>query len=121
MRTPASTRPWNPVISIVVFEPDIGQNLARLGPQWGEDYNRNRLTAIRALVFCNARLANQLGNQDPTLLALCPMHITLIERDGKTIALFTRPTVLGADSPALPTAREIEDGVIAAIEDALDD
>lgn len=99
----------------VVFEPDIGNNLSQFADRWGEQYNRNKLSSIRSLVFCNGWYANQVSNQDPRMLALCPLHMTLIEKDGKTTALFARPTVMAADSPARDTLAELESGVIDAI------
>ena len=42
----------------VVFEPDIGANLARFSEKWGDDYNQNNLSAIRSMVFCNGWYAN---------------------------------------------------------------
>ena len=78
----------------VVLEPDIGSNLAGFSERWGDDYNRNKLSAIRGMVFCNGWYANQVSNLDPQMLAFCPMHITLIEKEGTTTALFARPTVI---------------------------
>jgi len=99
----------------VVFEPNIGQNLASFAKRWGDDYNKNGLTAIRTMVFCNAWYANQVSNQDPRMLAFCPLHLTLVEKDGRTTALFTRPTTFAADSPAQATLAELEETVIDAI------
>jgi len=72
----------------VVFEPNIGANLAGFAEKWGDDYNRNKLSAIRSMVFCNGWYANKVSNLDPNMLGFCPLHITLIERDGKTTVLF---------------------------------
>jgi hypothetical protein len=103
----------------VVFEPDIGSNLSGFAERWGDNYNRNRLSAIRSLVFCNAWYANQVSNRDIAMLALCPMHMTLIEKNGVTTALFARPTVIAADSPARDILAELENEVIAAIREAM--
>ena len=100
----------------VVLEPDIGKNLSGFAERWGDDYNRNALTAIRSMVFCNGWYANQVSNRDPRMLALCPLSLTLIEKDGKTTALFARPSVIAADSPARDIIAELEKAVIAAIE-----
>ena len=105
----------------IVFEPDIGKNLASFAERWGEDYNRSHLDAIRAMVFCNGWYANQAANRDPDMLALCPQHLTLIESHGKTTALYARPTVIAADSPARKVLSELEDGVIAAIKKGMRD
>lgn len=103
----------------VVFEPDIGSNLSTFAERWGDDYNRNGLGAIRSMVFCNAWYANQVSNKDATMLALCPMHMTLIEKKGLTTALFARPTVIAADSPARDVLAELENEVIAAIREGM--
>ncbi len=100
----------------VVFEPDIGANLAHFAERWGEDYNRNRLDGIRAMVFCNAWYANQVGNADPALLALCPLHLTLVGRDGRTGIHFTRPTRVAAGSRGEAIAAELEAAVAEAVE-----
>ena len=99
----------------VVFEPDIGKNLENFAERWGDDYNRNNLSAIRAMVFCNGWYANRVSNLDPGMLGLCPLHATVIGRNGKTTVLFNRPTVIAANSPALKLITQIENEVIDAI------
>ena len=103
----------------VVLEPDIGGNLSSFAERWGDEYNQNRLTAIRSMVFCNGWYANQVSNRDPQMLALCPLSLTLIEKDGKTTALFARPSVIAADSPAKDIVAELESHVIAAIRNGM--
>jgi len=99
----------------VVFEPNIGANLSRFSESWGDDYNKNKLTAIRSMVFCNGWYANQVSNLDPQMLGFCPLHISLIEREGKTTALFNRPSAFTGDSPANELFMKIESEVIEAI------
>jgi uncharacterized protein (DUF302 family) len=99
----------------VVFEPDIGKNLSNFAERWGDQYNRSKLSAIRSMVFCNGWYANQVSNKDPAMLALCPLHMTLIEKGDKTTALFARPTVIAANSPARGILADLETEVIAAI------
>ena len=103
----------------VVFEPNIGANLARFADKWGDNYNRNKLTAIRSMVFCNVWYANKVSNQDPNMLGLCPLHISLIERENRTTVIFNRPSVIAENSPAKELIETIEAEVIAAIESAL--
>ncbi len=103
----------------VVFEANIGRNLARFSEKWGENYNRNKLDGIRSMVFCNGWYANAVSNADPSLLALCPLRMTLIEKDGKTTALFAKPAVIAADSPAHKVLQRIEDEVISAIKKSM--
>ncbi len=103
----------------VVFEPDIGANLARFSDKWGADYNRNNISEIRSMVFCNGWYANKVSNLDPDMLGFCPLHITLTEHEGKTTVLFNRPSVIAQHSPAKALLLEIESKVIAAIQQGL--
>ena len=103
----------------VVFEPDIGANLSRFSEKWGENYNKNDLIAIRSMVFCNPWYANQVSNLDPDMLGFCPLHVSLIERDGKSIVLFNRPSVISKNSPARELLLTIEAEVIEAIQQGL--
>ena len=103
----------------VVFEPDIQGNISRFAERWGEDYNRNKLEGIRAMVFCNGWYANAVSNADPDMMALCPLHITLIQKDGNTRILFVRPTAVATGSKAMSVARDIEQDVVKAIDEAV--
>jgi len=100
----------------VVFEPNIGENLAGFSTRWGEDYNRNDLQGIRSMVFCNGWYANQVSNVDPQLLALCPLHITLYQQDEITHIVFVRPTHVGKGSAATALLEELEVKVSVAVE-----
>lgn len=104
----------------VVFEPDIQSSLSRFAERWGDDYNRNGLEGIRAMVFCNGWYANQVSNADPDMLALCPLHITLVQQQGHTRVLFVRPSRVAAGSKAQTIARELEEEVAKAIDGAID-
>lgn len=103
----------------VVFEPDIGKNLAGFAERWGEDYNRSQLERIKSMVFCNAWYANQVSNADPDLVALCPLHLTLTHKAGVTSVLFVRPDFVARGSAAEAVAKELTAEVITAIEDGI--
>jgi len=103
----------------VVFEADLGGNLAGFAERWGEDLNRNRLDGIRSVVVCNAWYANQVSNADPDLLALCPLRVNLVEKDGVTRVLFARPTAVAAGSPGIAIIEEIEDVISEALHAAV--
>lgn len=100
----------------VVFEPNIGKNLSRFAEKWGDDYNQNKLSNIRSMVFCNVWYANAVSNTDPDMLGLCPLRIGLYEQQGKTTVLFARPTVIAAQSMAKSILQNVEDEVITAIQ-----
>ena len=99
----------------VVFETNIGKNLSRFAQRWGDDYNKNKLDSIRSLIFCNGWYANKVGNADPKMLALCPMHITVTHKKGITSILYVRPSQVAKDSPASKVATELEQDVIRII------
>jgi len=103
----------------VIIEPNLGKSLSHFSKRWGEDYNKNKLTSIRSMVFCNGWYANKISNVDPSLLALCPMRITLYSKDKETHILFVRPGKVAGNSPAQKIAKELEDDVIRTIEVAI--
>jgi uncharacterized protein (DUF302 family) len=103
----------------VVFEPNIGENLARFSDKWGDEYNRNNISAIRSMVFCNGWYANKVSNLDPDMLGFCPLHLTLIEREGKTTVLFNRPASMAGNSPAKELLKTLENEVIEAIKQGM--
>ena len=104
----------------VVFEPNIGKNLAGFSERWGEEYNRNDLQGIRSMVFCNGWYANQVSNIDPQLLALCPLHITLYRQNEMTHIVFVRPTHAGKGGAANALLQELETTVSAAVESGIE-
>jgi uncharacterized protein (DUF302 family) len=103
----------------VVFEPNIGENLKGFAERWGEDYNRNKLSGIRSMVFCNGWYANQVSNLEPQLLALCPLHLSVYGDADTTHVSFVRPSHVGAGSQAMDLLRELETDVVKAIEQGL--
>ncbi|MCI0591386.1 MAG: DUF302 domain-containing protein, partial [Gammaproteobacteria bacterium] len=103
----------------VLFEADIGKNLARNAERWGEDYNRNQLEGIRSMVFCNPWYANQVSNADPRMLVFCPLSLTIIHKQGVSTILFERPSAMAQGSPAEELMWEGENDVINAIETSL--
>jgi len=103
----------------VTFELNLGKNLSHFAKRWGKEYNKNKLKSIRSMIFCNGSYANQLSNIDPSLLALCPLRITLYTKDNETHILFVRPGKVAANSKAQKLAKELEDDVIRTIEVAI--
>lgn len=102
----------------VVFEPDIGNNLAGFANKW-QDYNLNKLDHIKSMVFCNGWYANQVSNADPEMLALCPLHLTVTHKDGVTKILFIRPDYVARGTKAEAIAKSLTADVIKAINESL--
>lgn len=53
------------------------------------------------------------------MLALCPLHISLYEKDGKTSIVMLRPSIIAKGSGAEAKAEELESELTAVIEKAL--
>ncbi|MCW8962844.1 MAG: DUF302 domain-containing protein [Gammaproteobacteria bacterium] len=102
----------------VVEEINIGQNLSRFSDKW-DDYNLSKLEDFRVMIICNGWYTNQVSNADTDMLALCPMRVTLIHKQGVTTVLFARPSTFANNSKALPILREAEETIIKAISHAL--
>ncbi len=100
----------------VIFEPNIGKNLSKMAKRFGDDYNKNNLSGIRSLVFCNPGYANQVSNLDPTMLAICPLSATLIQKENTTTISFVRPSLIAKGSAAEEVLTEVEKIIINAIE-----
>lgn len=103
----------------VVFEADMGAQMARFAAEWGDDYNRNGLEGVRTMVACNAWWTNRVANADPDMLAFCPLRVALTNKAGVTRVMFERPTLMAADSPALSVMQEIEAELKTAIDAAV--
>jgi uncharacterized protein (DUF302 family) len=103
----------------VIFEPNMGRTLAGMAERLGKDYNRNQLSTMRSLVFCNPVLTNRIANADPALLALCPLHVSLTHKDGVSSVFFARPGVLAAGSPGAAEVQSIESEIDQIIREAL--
>ena len=100
----------------VIFEANIGKNLARNAEKWGDDYNRNKYEEVRSMIICNPYYANQVMNLDPRMMALCPMNVTVLHKEGNTTILFERLLPVAAGSPAEDILWEVENTIISAIE-----
>lgn len=95
----------------ILFRANMGQVLSKR-----ED--RSELDEIRSVMFCNPRYANQAAKTDPDVLALCPLHVTVLEEHGKTRFLFVRPSSVTAGSEAAATISQVEDMVLTALQAA---
>ena len=104
----------------VVYEIDMLENLTKFAAKNGvKDFNLNQLEGIKSMVFCNGALAVKISNADPTMLAMCPLHLTLTQKAGRATILFVRPSFIAHGSKAEAPAKELEEKVIKAIESGL--
>jgi uncharacterized protein (DUF302 family) len=102
----------------VVYEAYISDALAKHAGDWGTEYNKNGIEIVRSMVICSPWYANQILNQDPKMIAVCPINVTVTYKQGMATVLFKRLAAVGAGSPALGVLQEMDDkiiGVIAAV------
>lgn len=103
----------------VAFEPNMGKFMQKFAEKWADNYNKNQLESVRSLVFCNIWWTNELANADPQSLALCPLSITLVHKQGISTAYFRRPSVGMENSPAYAGLQKIENEIMQIIKTAL--
>ncbi len=103
----------------VIFEANIGKNLARNAERWGDDYNKNKFELVKSMVVCNPYYANQVMNLDPSMMALCPITIAVMHKQGTSTVLFERLTPVAKGSAAEDVLWEVENTIITAIENAV--
>ena len=106
---------------IVVSEIDILDKFKHAGlpKKFGKKFNTNKLTGIKAIIACNGFFGNEVANSDPQMMALCPVRITMIEKDGKSQMLFARPSKSSEGTKAHKALSDLEAKVIKALESAL--
>jgi len=103
----------------VVFEADMGRRMGRFKDEWGNDYNRNNLQGVRAMVFCNIEWTNRIGNADPQLLGLCPLHVTLYSHRGRTHVVVPRLGAMAQGSPGAQAASGLEATIKGILDKAI--
>ena len=102
---------------MVVWQLDILEEFKKKGldKKFGKKFNTSALANVRTMVACNGKLGNAVMNADPSMMAYCPVRLTLTEKDGKTSVLFVRPSSAPKDSKAYPVLVKLEKKVIGAI------
>jgi len=103
---------------IVVSEINILEKFKHAGlpKKFGKNFNTNNLEAIKAIIACNGFFGNEVANSDPEMMALCPVRITLIQQNGKSKILFTRPSHASEGTKANEILKKLENRVIFALE-----
>ncbi len=99
----------------IIAKADISGTLARMKGKLGASYNKRHYGKVESIIFCNPFYANEVLNADPDMMALCPLKIMLMEKNGKTTALFIRPTAIAGNSHARKTLNTVEQKVKHAL------
>jgi len=102
----------------IISKADISGTLERMKGKLGKAYNKRGYTKAQSIIFCNPFYANDVLNLDPEMMALCPLKIMLLEKNGKTTALFVLPSVFAKKSPARKLLNEVEKKVKKALRNA---
>ena len=102
----------------IISKADISATLKRMKGKLGKEYNKRGYTKVQSIIFCNPFYANDILNLDPDMMALRPLKIMLLEKNGKTTALFVPPSIFTQKSPAKKVLKEVEDKVKKALKNA---
>ena len=102
----------------IISKADISGTLASMKGKLGKDYNKRGYEEAKSIIFCNPFYANDVMNADPDMMALCPLKIMLMSKNGKTTALFVLPSKLAGKSPAKKILIEVENKVKKALKNA---
>ncbi|MCW8894925.1 MAG: DUF302 domain-containing protein [Sulfurimonas sp.] len=105
---------------VVTYKLDILEEFKHKGldKKFGAEFNKNKLTSVRTMIICNGKFGNMIMNTDPSMMAYCPVRLTLVEKDGKTQVLFVRPSSAPKSSKAYGALVKLEQKVVGAIEAA---
>ena len=71
------------------------------------------------MIVCNPFYANQVLNLDPVMMALCPINITVMHKEGKSTVLFERLTPIAKGSAAEDGLWEVENTIVTALDNAV--
>ncbi len=105
----------------VVNKIDISRNLSMAAKHFHwKDYNVNHLAGIRTVVFCNAGFANAISNADPDMMALCPLHVTLVQEGDWTRVEFLKPAAIARGTKAEGVAMKLQGHIEMALHRALE-
>ena len=104
----------------VVNKIDISRKLAGAAKHFHwKDYNLNHLAGIRTVVFCNPGFANAISNADPGMMALCPLHVTLVQEGAWTRVEFIKPAAIARGTKAESVATKLQAHIEMALHHAL--
>lgn len=99
----------------VVKELNIGATLKKNKKRWGDNYNKNGYEEVRTLVLCNPWYANEVLNQNPRLMALCPLAVAFLHKEGRTTILYGLRAPLAEGTSSYDLFNEIDSKIITAI------
>jgi hypothetical protein len=101
----------------IVKEINIGKNLDKASKEhnW-KNYNNNNLVGIRTAIVCSGMTVNAIGNADPNMISICPLHVTLTQTGNWTKIDFIRPSIIAKGTPAENVAKKLEYRLKSAIQ-----
>ena len=82
----------------IVYELDLIKQFKEKGyaKKFGKEFNKNKLDGVKTVLICNSYVGNQVSNIDPTMMALCPIRLTLIKEGSTTTIVFLKHSSVSA-------------------------
>lgn len=79
------------------------------------NFNQPGFSDVRAMVFCNPVLFNQLLDSDWKDAAVCPLTLTLFSKDNVTHVAFAERSAYTAGGPAQDAGQRVDKLVISSL------
>lgn len=104
----------------VVKKINVSKKLAKAAKeQHWKDYNKNHLAGIYTAIVCSGKGSNALSNEAPTMVAIFPVHVTLVQQGEWTHVEFVKPAVIARGTAAEKFALKLQKRLTDAIHDGL--
>jgi len=97
----------------VISEMDLIERFTQAGyaKKFGKDFNKNHLEKVTSLILCNGYIGNQVSNIDVTMMAFCPIRLTVLKQGDKTIVLYVK-SAPNASNPKVVSLLKTLDTVV---------
>jgi len=101
----------------VIYEMDLLKKFKESGyaKKFGKDFNKNKVEGVKTLLICNGYVGNQVSNLDPRMMVLCPIKITLIQKNGKTVVSFVKSASLARNKQVRDLLQTLDEVIINTI------
>lgn len=106
----------------IISEMDLMSRFKEAGydKKFGKDFNKNKLDKATSLIVCNGFVGNQISNIDVTMMAFCPIRITVMQQGSKTIVVFIRASGIATNPKVSSLLKSLDDVIVHTIDLTVD-
>lgn len=101
----------------VVAEMDLIERFTQAGyaKKFGKDFNKNHLEKATSLTLCNGYIGNQVSNIDITMMAFCPIRLTILKQGDQTIVLYVKSAPSASNPKVINLLKTLDTVVINTV------